>query len=64
MTKQEVFKQIKEKYSSVDLDNHVHDLKSAEASYINNAGIGAQLEYLEAATDLNWLIATFLNDGG
>lgn len=29
-----------------DLDDYVHDLKSQEASAINNSGLEAQLEYI------------------
>lgn len=29
-----------------DLDSEVHELKSQEASDINNAGLGSQLEFL------------------
>lgn len=31
----------------LDLDLEVHDLKSVEATEINNAGIEAQIEYIE-----------------
>jgi hypothetical protein len=32
--------------SNASLDEVVHDMKSKEASCINNAGVSAQLEYL------------------
>ena len=35
-----------EKAGVTDLDDEVHELKSHEASAINNAGLGDQLEYL------------------
>ena len=60
MKKRDVFKQIKEQFSSEDLDEHIHELKSAEAAAINNSGIDAQLEYLYETAGSNWLIETFL----
>jgi hypothetical protein len=35
-----------EKAGVLDLDSEVHELKSIEASDINNGGIGEQLQYL------------------
>ncbi len=65
MTKKEVFKKIKEQRSSIDLasmlDDDVHQIKSLEASKINNAGISAQLDYLFQEHGLDWLIKGFLN---
>lgn len=40
------FKKFKEKFNSEDLDDFVLDLKSDEASDINNSGIDSQLEYM------------------
>ena len=60
MEKQKIFEKIKQRFSSVDLDNDVHELKAQEAAMINNAGINYQLEYLYKEAGLDWLIETFL----
>lgn len=61
MTKEWVFKKIKERYSEAQLDSDVHVAKSNEASKINNGEIHVQLEYLEQSNGLDWLIQTYLD---
>jgi len=60
MKRRDVFRKIKERFDSIDFDSHVHELKSQEASEINNAGLDAQLEYLEEVAGVDWLIEVFL----
>lgn len=55
-----IFKELFKKLSTTDLDDYVHDIKSQEATNINNAGLHAQLVYLETTRGLDWLIDTFL----
>jgi hypothetical protein len=61
MNREEIFEKIKAGYSSEDLDDHVHELKDAEASAINNTGMDAQLAYLEKQAGLDWLELTFID---
>ncbi len=49
-------------YTTSDLDSHVIELKNCEASEINNAGIEAQLEYLEGAAGIDWLAQALLHE--
>jgi len=44
--KQELIKRAQEIEGSISLDDIVHDLKSAEASSINNEGTSAQIDYI------------------
>ena len=53
--RKKIFKDIKSKYDSADLDDEVHALMSQKASNINNAGIDAQLEFLADEAGLEWL---------
>jgi len=48
MKKEEVRSKLKEVLEEGDLDEDVHDLKSKEASRINNSGFDAQMDYLES----------------
>ncbi|GAH03365.1 unnamed protein product, partial [marine sediment metagenome] len=60
--REKIFDEIKKKYSSEDLDSHVHELKSLEAAVINNNGIDAQIEFLVKKCGLVWLISIFLEE--
>jgi hypothetical protein len=44
-----------------DLDDHVHELKSNEASTINNTGIEAQVEYLMEQAGEDWVREIFVD---
>ena len=44
--KQELIKRAQEIEGSISLDDIVHDLKSAEASDLNNQGAAAQIDYI------------------
>jgi len=46
MTRDELIKYIEEEGLGEDLDELVHDAKSAEAAIINNSGVDFQVEYL------------------
>jgi len=48
------------RHTSEDLDEHVHELKSKEASDINNAGMVEQVLYLLEQGGEEWLRETFL----
>lgn len=61
MTREELFRAIKARYSEADLDDEVHQAKSQEASDINNQGIDVQLEYLEEVGGLGFLEEYFLS---
>jgi hypothetical protein len=58
--RKKVLQAIEARYEPADLDDHVHELKSREASDINNAGIDEQVKYLLDAGGLQWVIETFL----
>ncbi len=62
MTREQIFAAIRARYSSSDLDEHVHELKAQEASSINNGGIDAQLEYLEQTAGIDCLARVFLSE--
>ena len=57
-----VIKALEARYSGGDLDDHVHELKSREASDINNAGVEAQGHYLLEAGGMQWVIEALLPD--
>ena len=50
-----VIRAIKKKFSGEALDSQVHQLKSQEASEINNRGIDAQLDYLITEAGLDYV---------
>jgi hypothetical protein len=54
-----VFHLIRLRYTASDLDSAVQDAKLLEAFDINNAGIEAQLSYLNAVYGIEWLRTTF-----
>ena len=62
MTKEQIFDAIRARYDSSDLDSHVIELKDREAAEINNAGIDAQLEYLEEVAGIDWLAHALLHE--
>jgi len=62
VTREQILGTIRERYSTCDLDSHVIEMKNCEASEINNAGIDAQLEYLEEAAGINWLTHALLHE--
>ena len=62
MEKTKVFEEIKQWYSSEDLDRHVHEIMSMQATMINNEGIDAQLEYLADRCGIDWLVEVFLDE--
>ncbi len=62
MTREQIFDAILTRYTTSDLDSHVIELKKCEASEINNAGIEAQLEYLEGAAGIDWLAQALLHE--
>ena len=41
-----LWERFKNRFKSEDIDEHIHQLKSVEASDINNDGLGAQFDYL------------------
>jgi hypothetical protein len=47
-----------------DLDDHVHELKSKEASDINNTSLEAQVSYLVEAAGEEWVREVFLPKEG
>jgi len=60
VTREQLLDAIRARYSASDLDSHVIELKNCEASEINNAGVDAQLEYLEEAAGIAWLAHALL----
>jgi hypothetical protein len=62
MDKKEILQKIRERYTSIDLDEHVHELKSQEASEINNRGMDYQLHYLITERGVDWLEKVFLSE--
>ena len=62
MTREQILDAIRARYSASDLDSHVTELKSCEASEINSAGIDAQLKYLEQAAGIAWLAHALLHE--
>jgi len=57
MERKKLIEKLKKTIEESELDEIVHDLKAEEASTINNAGIDAQIEYLESVGyDLESLI--------
>ena len=47
-------------YESPDLDDFVRQVKSNEASDINNSGFDEQFAFLVDACGVDWIIETFL----
>jgi hypothetical protein len=47
--------EIKARYGSEDLDDHVHELASQEASSVNNEGVLAQIEYMTERGGADWV---------
>ena len=47
--------EIVSEFEPSDLDDHVHELKSAEAAEINNSGILEQINYLQEAGGAKWV---------
>ena len=54
--------EIVSEFESSDLDDHVHELKSAEAAEINNSGILEQINYLQEAGGADWVRKILLAD--
>jgi hypothetical protein len=54
--------EIVSRFESSDLDDHVHELKSMEASAINNSGILEQINYLQEAGGADWVREILLAD--
>jgi len=48
MEREEIIRKLERVLEEGSLDDDVHNLKSEEASKINNGGISAQLDYLES----------------
>lgn len=61
-TMEELIKEISLRHTATDLDGHVHEFKSREASDINNAGIEEQISYLVEAGGEEWVRQVFLED--
>lgn len=59
MTREEIFRFVKEHYISEDLDNSVYDAMDARAEKINDLGINKQLEFLEQEFGLDWIKEEF-----
>jgi len=53
---------ISKKFSMEDLDGHVHELKSQEASNINNSSLEEQVDYLIRAGGEEWARSLLLAD--
>lgn len=47
--------ELEKRYSMEDLDAHVHELKSREASNINNSSFAEQVQYLVEAGGIEWV---------
>lgn len=60
MTIPKLIEEIAARHAPSDLDDHVHELKSKEASAINNAGIEAQVTYLVEQGGEEWVREVFL----
>ena len=56
-----VFRQVEANCEGIELNEYVHDIKSQEATEINNSGTRAQLAYLKEKRGLAWIRETFLN---
>lgn len=56
----ELLAEISLRHTPEDLDDHVHELKSGEASTINNAGLEEQVDYLLQQGGEEWVRKTFL----
>lgn len=57
---EELIREISLRHTPEDLDDHVHELKSKEASTINNTGIEAQICYLVEQGGEEWVREVFL----
>jgi hypothetical protein len=53
---------VKKQYNACDLDDHVHELKSREATTINNSSMDEQLTYLIESGGLDWVEEVFLKE--
>lgn len=51
---------VMKRFNSSDFDDHIHELKSKEASAINNAGPEEQLKYLIEQCGEDWVREVFL----
>ena len=54
-TRADLWSRVEKRFSSEDLDDHVHELVSKDASAINNAGLREQFDYLYDNAGVNWL---------
>ena len=50
---------IGKKFSMSDLDEHIHEVKSHEASAINNSTLYEQVQFLVDALGVDWVKETF-----
>jgi len=62
VTREQALDAIRARYNASDLASHVIELKSCEAREVNNAGIDAQLMYLEEAAGIDWLAHALLHE--
>ena len=56
-----LFLRFEERFESEDLDEHVYELKSQEASVINNSGLQEQFNYLCDSGGIDW-VESLLNE--
>jgi hypothetical protein len=61
-TRADMLSRLEARYEPVDLDDHVHELKSREASVINNAGMAEQFDYLYTEAGADWIESALLSD--
>jgi hypothetical protein len=61
-TRADMLSRLEARYKPVDLDDHVHELKSREASVINNAGMAEQFDYLYTEAGADWIESALLSD--
>ena len=53
--REELFRRFEDRFQCCDLDSHVHELKSQEASDINNSGLRDQFNYLCDRGGVDWV---------
>lgn len=54
-TEDELWSRFEKVFTSEMIDDYVHDLKSEEASGLNNQGLEAQFDYLIDAAGPDWM---------
>ncbi len=62
MSRDELLEAVREKFSSEDLDVHVHERKSQEAANINNVGLLEQFNFLYTLNGEKWVKEVLLGE--